>query len=186
MRVTDLSLPGIKLIEPTYLDDSRGYAVETYNSRTLQDYGIFTKFVMDYECSNLISGTVRGIHFQANPHAQIKLIRVLQGEILDFAVDLRKDSPTYKKWICITLSEKNRRQLYLPSGYGHAYVTKQPNTVVLYKFSDFYDSSLARSIRWDDPEIGINWDCCVKSLSEKDRNAPFLADSDVNLTIREN
>jgi len=158
MQIIDLELPGVKLIIPTYFDDNRGYSAEAYNDRTLREYGITTKFVVDYECYNRLAGTIRGIHFQNNPHPQVKLVRVLQGEVLDFIVDLRRDSPTFKKWICHTISAQNRKQLYLPSGYGHAYVTRVPDTVVLYKFDDYYDRSLVRAIRWNDPEIGIKWE----------------------------
>lgn len=112
MQVTDLELPGVKLIIPTYFDDNRGYSTEAYNDRTLREYGIATKFVVDYECYNRQAGTIRGIHFQNNPHPQTKLVRVLQGEVLDFIVDLRRDSPTFKKWICQVISAENRKQLY--------------------------------------------------------------------------
>ena len=183
MKVTELSLPGVKLIEPTYFDDNRGYSAEAYNVRTLREYGIQTKFVVDYICCNDAAGTVRGIHLQNNPHPQVKLVRVLQGEVLDFVVDLRKDSPTYKKWISMEISEKNRKQLYLPSGYGHAYVTKAPGTVVLYKFDDYYDRSLVRAVRWNDPEIGLPWVIEAPILSASDSKAPFLRDSDVNLEV---
>ena len=122
MNVKELALLGVKLIVPTYYDDNRGYSAEAYNDRTLREYGIDTKFVVDYTCYNKEAKTIRGIHFQNNPHSQIKLVRILHGEVLDFIVDLRKDSPTYKKWLSILLSEENRKQLYLPSGYGHAYL----------------------------------------------------------------
>lgn len=186
MRVTELELPGVKLIEPTYFDDNRGYSAETYNICTLEKFGISTKFVVDYECCNIQSGTIRGIHFQNNPHPQIKLVRVLQGEVLDFIVDLRKDSPTYKKWIKHIISAENRKQLFLPSGYGHAYITRQPHTVVLYKFDDYYDRDLVRAIRWNDPEIALPWEHINPVLSLNDEKAPFLKDSDVNLTLGEN
>ena len=186
MQVTELALPGVKLIIPTYFDDNRGYSTEAYNDRTLREYGITTQFVVDYECCNLKSGTIRGIHFQNNPHPQAKLVRVLQGEVLDFIVDLRKDSPTYKKWISQVISFENRKQLYIPSGFGHAYVTRRPNTVVLYKFDDYYDHSLVRAIRWNDPDIGIEWGITEPILSSSDEKAPWLKESDVNLTRERN
>ncbi len=158
MKVTELALPGVKVIEPTYFDDNRGYSTEAYNDRTLREYEITTRFVVDYECYNREAGTIRGIHFQNNPHPQVKLVRVLQGEVMDFIVDLRRDSPTFKKWICQIISAENRKQLYLPSGYGHAYMTRVPGTVVLYKFDDYYDRSCVRAIRWNDPDIGIKWE----------------------------
>lgn len=186
MQVIDLELPGVKLIVPTYFDDNRGYSTEAYNDRTLREYGIMTKFVVDYECCNRLAGTVRGIHFQNNPHPQVKLVRVLRGEVLDFIVDLRRDSPTFKKWICQVISAENRKQLYLPSGYGHAYVTREPDTAVLYKFNDYYDRDIVRAIRWNDPEIGIDWEIEEPILSPSDSKAPWLRESDVNLTLGRN
>ncbi len=174
MEIIDLEFPGVKLIVPTYLYDERGYSTEAYSEKALLNCGIDTKFVVDYECSNTLRGTVRGIHFQENPHAQIKLVRVLKGELASFVVDLRADSPTYKKWTSVSLSDRNRRQLYLPSGYGYAYMTMRPDTVVLYKFSDFYEKSLSRAVRWNDPEIGIKWPEDVTAISDRDKNAPLL------------
>ncbi len=186
MTVKDLPLAGVKSIVPTYFDDNRGYSAEAYNDRTLREYGIATKFVVDYVCFNKEAGTVRGIHFQNNPHPQVKLVRVLHGSVKDFVVDLRRDSPTYKKWISMELSEENRQQLYLPSGYGHAYVTLEPGTVVLYKFDDYYDRSLVRAVRYNDPEIALPWGIENPVLSSSDAAAPFLKDSDVNLNAEAN
>lgn len=186
MQVTELGLPGVKLIVPDYFDDNRGYSAETYNHKVLEGYGIFNQFVVDYECYNAACGTIRGIHFQNNPKPQAKLVRVLQGEVLDFIVDLRRDSPTFKKWVSQVVSAENRKQLYLPSGYGHAYITRQPGTVVLYKFDDYYDRDLVRAIRWNDPEIGLEWDTETPILSPNDASAPFLSGSDVNFTLKGN
>ena len=186
VKVTELELPGVKVIEPTYFEDNRGYSAEAYNNRTLREYGINTKFVVDYICFNKEAGTIRGIHFQNNPHPQVKLVRVLHGEVLDFVVDFRKDSPTYKKWTSMIISEENRKQLYLPSGYGHAYVTRKPGTVVLYKFDDYYDRELVRAVRWNDPDLGLDWNIESPVLSMSDSKAPFLCESDVNLTMEEN
>ena len=186
VKITELGLPGVKVIEPTYFEDNRGYSAEAYNDRTLLEYGINTKFVVDYICFNKEAGTIRGIHFQNNPHPQVKLVRVLHGEVLDFVVDLRKDSSTYKKWTSMIISEENRKQLYLPSGYGHAYVTREPGTVVLYKFDDYYDRELVRAVRWNDPELGLDWNIESPVLSMSDSKAPFLCESDVNLTMEEN
>lgn len=186
LKITELELPGVKIIEPTYFEDNRGYSAETYNARSLKEIGITTEFVVDYVCFNKEAGTIRGIHFQNNPHPQVKLVRVLHGEVLDFVVDLRKNSPTYKKWTSMVLSEANRKQIYLPSGFGHAYVTREPGTVVLYKFDDYYDRELVRAIRWNDPDIALNWNIGAPILSASDSKAPFLAESDINLTVEEN
>lgn len=186
MIVQELELPEVKLIVPTYFEDNRGYSTEAYNDRTLREYDIHTRFVVDYVCCNVSAGTIRGIHFQNNPRPQTKLVRVLQGELVDFVIDLRRDSPTYKKWVTQTLSYENRKQLYLPSGFGHAYVTTQPNTVVLYKFDDYYDRDLVRAVRWNDPEIALPWGIERPVLSPADEKAPWLSESDVNLSVERN
>lgn len=186
MIVQELELPEVKLIVPTYFEDNRGYSTEAYNDRTLREYDIHTRFVVDYVCCNVSAGTIRGIHFQNNPRPQTKLVRVLQGEIVDFVIDLRRDSTTYKKWVTQTLSYENRKQLYLPSGFGHAYVTTRPNTVVLYKFDDYYDRDLVRAVRWNDPEIALPWGIERPVLSPADEKAPWLSESDVNLSVERN
>ena len=183
MTVTELALPGVKLIETTYFDDNRGNSTEAYNDRTLKEYEIDTRFVVDYQCYNADAGTIRGIHFQNNPHPQVKLVRVVQGAVMDYIVDLRRNSSTYKKWICQEVSAVNRKQLYIPSGFGHAYVTLEPGTSVMYKFDDYYDRELVRAIRWDDPELALGWAVKSPILSQNDSGAPFLRDSDVNLTV---
>lgn len=186
LKITELALPGVKIIEPIYFEDNRGYSAEVYNARTLREHGINTEFVVDYICFNKVAGTIRGIHFQNNPHPQVKLVRVLHGEILDFVVDLRKNSPTYRRWTSMILSENNRKQLYLPSGYGHAYITREPETVVIYKFDDYYDRNLVRAVRWNDPELGLAWDVEDPILSASDSKAPYLRESDLNLTVEDN
>lgn len=186
MRVTELGLPGVKLIVPDYFDDNRGHSAETYNDRVLRERGIGTRFLVDYECYNREAGTVRGIHFQNNPHPQTKLVRVLSGSVMDYVVDLRRDSRTFRKWIRQKISASDRTQIYLPSGYGHAYVTLEPNTVVLYKFDDYYDRSLVRGIRWNDPDLALKWDIEAPVLSRADSSAPWFCESDVNLNMEVN
>ncbi len=186
MKITQLELEGAKIIEPTYFDDNRGYSAETHNEKTLSENGITTKFILDYQCLNLSKGTLRGIHFQNNPHPQAKLVRVLVGEIYDVIVDLRKNSPTYKQWIGHIISAQNRKQIYIPSGYGHAFLTNADNTVVLYKFDDYYNRDLVRAIRWNDPDIAIEWNVNNPVISQNDISAPFLKNSDVNLSMELN
>lgn len=186
MIITELELKGAKIIEPKVFTDNRGYSCETHSRKTLIENGIPFDFVLDYEAMNLKKNTIRGIHFQNNPHAQTKLVRVLRGEIYDVIVDLRKDSPTYKKWIGHTISAENQKQILIPNGFGHAFITKADNTVVLYKFDDYYDGSLVRAIRWNDPEIGIDWGIENPILSPADEKAPFLKDSDVNFNMEMN
>ncbi len=176
MKVKDLEFKEVKLIIPSYFEDNRGYSVEPYSSRTLKEYGITNNFIVDYECLNHEPGTIRGLHFQSG---QTKLVRVLRGGILDFVIDLRKSSGTYKKWIKHSISSENRKQIYIPSGYGHAYITTQPDTVVFYKFDDYYEKKRVKTIRWDDPEIGIPWAVEHPILSDNDRNAPRLNELDI-------
>lgn len=186
LKITELELPGVKIIEPTVFNDNRGYSGETYSVKDMKNAGIHMKFVLDYEAYNSKEGTLRGIHFQNNPHPQTKLVRVLSGAIKDFVVDLRKDSPFYKKWIMHELSADNHKQILIPSGCGHAFFTTEDNTRVLYKFDDYYNVALVRTIRWNDPEIAIEWGVGDFIMSEGDRRAPTLAESDVNFTMGEN
>lgn len=186
MEVKELELAGVKIIEPKVFIDNRGYSYESFSDKDLFKNGIQQSFVLDYEAMNLKKNTIRGIHFQNNPHPQAKLVRVLSGEIYDVVIDLRKDSPTYKQWIAHTLSAENKKQILVPNGFGHAFLTKTDNTVVLYKFDDYYDGSLVRTIRWNDPEIGIQWGCDNPVLSKGDESAVFLCESDVNFTMELN
>lgn len=180
LKITELELPGVKVIEPTYFEDYRGYYCETYSSRTMAQYGIETVFVQDNHFLSLKRGTIRGIHFQNNPAAQSKLIRCTRGSLFDVAVDLRKNSTTYKKWVSIVLSAENRRQLYIPKGFGHACMSLVDYTEAQYKVDFFYTPALDRAIAWNDPDIKIDWGDIMPTVSEKDRSAPLLKDSDVN------
>lgn len=185
MRVIDTALPGIKILEPRYFEDSRGYFCETYSRRTLMEYGISCEFVQDNQSLTLKKGTIRGIHFQNEPHAQCKLVRCTQGKILDFAVDLRKGSPTYKKWVSIELSAENHKQIWIPAGFGHGLITLEDNCEVQYKVDDFYFPEYDRGIAWNDPEIGIEWGTSSPIISAKDAGSPRLCESDVNFAMEE-
>lgn len=180
MKVTELSLPGVKLIEPTYFEDYRGYYCESYSSRTLHEFSIEDNFVQDNHFLCLTRGTIRGIHFQNDPYAQSKLIRCTRGSLFDVAVDLRKGSPTYKKWVSVILSAQNRKQLYIPKGYGHICMSLVDNTEGQYKVDKLYAPAYDRAIAWNDPEIGIEWPPIDPIVSVKDQKAPTLAESDVN------
>lgn len=183
MQITELKLPGVKLIEPTYFEDFRGYYCETYSKRTLHEYGIDDQFVQDNHFLSLKRGTIRGIHFQNDPYAQSKLIRCTQGSLLDIAVDLRKGSPTYKKWEAVILSAENRKQLYIPKGFGHVCMSLVDNTEGQYKVDAFYAPEYDRAIAWNDPEIGIEWPEIKPVVSPKDQRAPKLSESDVNFAF---
>ena len=180
MKITELSLPGIRILEPTYFEDYRGYYCETYSKQTFHEIGIDVEFVQDNHFLSMKRGTIRGIHFQNAPYAQSKLIRCTRGSLLDIAVDLRKGSATYKKWISVVLSAENRKQLYIPKGFGHACMALQDMTEGQYKVDCLYTSAYDRSIAWNDPEIRIEWPDIKVILSPKDKQAPLLKDSDIN------
>ena len=138
MKISELQLPGVKILEPQYFEDFRGYYCETYSKRTLAEYGIKTIFVQDNHSLSLKKGTIRGIHFQNNPKPQVKLARCTKGRVMDYVVDLRRDSPTFKKWISVELTEENHRQIWIPSGFGHAFITLQDDCEVQYKVDELY------------------------------------------------
>lgn len=180
MEVKELGLPGVKLIVPTYFEDHRGYYCETYSKRTLKENGITDEFVQDNHFLSLKRGTIRGIHFQNEPYAQSKLIRCTRGSLLSIAVDLRKGSATYTKWTSVVLSAENRKQLYIPKGFGHACMSLQDMTEGQYKVDCLYMPEHDRAIVWNDPEIGIEWPDIKVIVSSKDKQAPQMKDSDVN------
>ncbi len=144
--------------------------METYSERAAASHGIQDRFVQDNQSRSIFAGTIRGIHFQKPPHAQAKLVRCLSGAIIDYAVDLRAGSPTYGKWVSAELSAENGRQLYVPVGYGHAFVTLEANTEVTYKVSDIYAQQCEGGLMWDDPDLAISWPLPVggPTLSAKD------------------
>jgi dTDP-4-dehydrorhamnose reductase/dTDP-4-dehydrorhamnose 3,5-epimerase len=181
MKVTDMPLPEVKLIEPQYFEDYRGYYVDPYSSKYFHENGIDAVFVQDGHSLSLERLTLRGIHFQNNPKAQAKVARCTRGMIFDVVVDLRKNSTTYKKWCSVILSAENRKELFIPKGFGHAFLTLQKNTEVQYKYDELYEPEFVRSIRWNDPELGIKWPFEPAVISPQDKNAPTLKESDVNL-----
>lgn len=180
MKVTKLELDGVYILEPTYFEDNRGYFVESYSQKTLLEHGIDIEFVQDNQSHTAEKGTIRGIHFQNNPKAQTKLVRCIRGEILDCIVDLRKNSPTYKKWLLIELSQENRKQLLVPKGFGHGFKALTDDCEIQYKVDEFYDALTDRSIAWNDPDLNIDWGTTNGVLSKKDSQAPLLKDSDIN------
>lgn len=163
--------------------DSRGWFSESYNKQNFKEMGIIVDFVQDNHSFSAKKGTLRGLHFQLAPKAQSKLVRCTRGAILDIAVDLRKGSDTYKKWWSYTLSATNQYQLFIPKGFGHGFVTLADDTEVQYKVDEHYSREFDRNIRYDDPELSIDWGVNHPILSEKDMAAPRLVDSDVNFSI---
>ncbi|MEE1186720.1 MAG: dTDP-4-dehydrorhamnose 3,5-epimerase [Acutalibacteraceae bacterium] len=186
LKITELEIPEIKIIEPTYFEDFRGYYCETYSKRTMAQYGFDIEFVQDNHSLSLKKGTVRGIHFQLNPKAQLKLVRCVRGRVMDYAVDLRKGSPTYKKWVAVELSEENRKQILIPAGFGHAFISLVDNCEVQYKVDELYYPEYDRAIAYNDPEINIDWGIDNPVISQKDTVAPTLSQSDVNFIYEDN
>lgn len=166
------------LLRPRRFGDQRGWFCETYNSRSLGELGITDSFVQDNQSFSAARGTLRGLHCQLPPRAQAKLVRCLRGAIFDVAVDIRRDSPTFGRWVGATLSAQGGEQLYVPVGYAHGFVTLSDDVEVFYKCSDFYAPDSEAGLAWDDPALGIDWplDGAVPLLSEKDRVLPILDD----------
>ena len=179
MKVTQTELPDVLLLEPARFGDARGFFCESWNRNTLSDHGIDIDFVQDNHSLSATAGTVRGLHFQSPPHAQAKLVRCGRGRLFDVAVDIRKGSPTFGKWVGAELSFDNGLQLLIPSGFLHGFVTREPDTEIIYKCSDHYAPECDGAIRFDDPDIDIDWNLSTNPvLSLKDADAPLLKDFD--------
>lgn len=180
MNVIETKLQGVVIVEPQVFGDHRGWFMETWSEKKMEEQGLKFDFVQDNQSYTARKGTLRGIHFQQYPMAQAKLVRVTRGAVMDVAVDLRKESPTYRQWVAVELSEENRRQLLIPQGFGHAFLTLTDDVEFVYKCDNFYSKEHDRNIRFDDPELGIDWGIVDPILSEKDAAAPLLKDSDCN------
>lgn len=178
MKLIETKLSGVVIIEPRVFGDSRGWFMESWSTAMFLDNGLGYNFEQDNHSYSAQKGVLRGIHFQNGQASQAKLVRVTQGAVLDVAVDLRKNSPTYKQWISVELSASNKRQILIPRGFGHAFLTLTENVEFLYKADNPYNSSADRGIRWNDPELGIDWGITQPMLSDKDANAPLLVNSD--------
>ncbi|KZS45749.1 dTDP-4-dehydrorhamnose 3,5-epimerase [Paenibacillus glucanolyticus] len=180
MIVTLLSLNGASIIEPTVHGDSRGFFMESYNDSLFKQHGIAYNFIQDNQSLSAEAGVLRGLHYQLNPKAQTKLIRVLTGAIYDVILDIRKSSPTFGQWVGVILSEHNHRQLLVPKGFAHGFCTLVPNTQVLYKVDEYYSPENDRGILWSDPALGIDWPTSNPILSDKDQQHPLLKDAEMN------
>ncbi len=186
MEKRDTGLPGVFLLAPRVYGDARGSFMETYSRRAFSEIGIVCDFVQDNESFSAAAGTLRGIHFQNAPHAQAKLVRVARGAVLDVAVDLRRGSPAYLQWTAVELSEQNHRMLFLPKGFGHAFLTLTDDVLFSYKVDAPYCRESERCVRFDDPDIGIDWGGReAQVMSEKDRSAPFLSAAGCNFIYGE-
>src|SRR3989338_5354662 len=179
MKITPTNIKDVLVIEPDIFIDDRGWFTELYNKEKLKTFGIDADFVQDNYSLTKKSGTLRGLHFQQNPYAQSKLVSCTKGAVLDVAVDLRKNSPTYKQWVALELTEENKKQIFIPKGFAHGFLTLADNTKLQYKIDNYYNKESDRGIRFDDPEIGVGWGNKNPILSEKDKEALFLKDSDV-------
>lgn len=176
----ELALPGVIEILPDRFGDDRGFFSEVYSEKAWRENGVDAAFVQDNHSLSRQVGVLRGLHFQTPPFAQAKLVRVTSGAVFDVAIDIRKGSPDFGKWVGVEISAEKWNQLYIPAGFAHGFVTLQPDTHFLYKVSAFYSRECDRSVRFDDPAIGIEWPVDIANviLSDKDRNAPLLADCD--------
>lgn len=180
MKIINTDIKDVIIIEPKVFGDKRGWFTETYSKEKFKNLGVDIDFIQDNHSFSSEKGTLRGLHFQLNPKSQSKLVRCTKGSMLDIVVDLRFGSPTYKKWIAVELTEENKKQLLVPKGFAHGFVTLTEGVEVEYKVDEYYSPENDRSIRYDDPEIGIDWGISNPILSDKDLNAPLLKDSDVN------
>ena len=180
MNIIKTEIEDVIIIEPKVFGDHRGWFTETYSKEKFKELGIDIDFIQDNHSLSAQKGTLRGLHFQLNPKAQTKLVRCTKGKILDVAVDIREGSPTYKKWVAVELTEENKKQLLVPKGFAHGFITLTDNVEVQYKVDENYSPENDRSIRFDDPEINVDWGIENPILSDKDLNAPMLSESDAN------
>ena len=178
MEVIATKIPDVRILKPRRFGDNRGMFSETYNAKAFAAAGIDVAFVQDNQSLSRPQGTVRGLHFQAEPFAQDKLVRVIRGSILDVAVDLRRASPTYGHSVAVVISTEEWNQLFIPKGFAHGFCTLEPDTEVLYKVTNFYSAEHDRGLLWNDPDLGIDWPVSAEGavLSDKDKTHPRLKD----------
>ncbi len=184
MQINTTPLNGVLVLTPARFGDTRGFFSESWNRARMAEAGLDIDFVQDNHSLSTDKGTVRGLHFQTPPHAQDKLVRCGRGALWDVAVDIRAGSPTYGQWFGIELSAQNGRQLLVPAGFAHGFVTLKPDTEIIYKCSDYYAPDCDRALAHDDPEIDIDWGVsrAKRILSDKDAKAPTLAELDTPFT----
>ena len=179
MQVIETEIPDVKIIIPRKFGDHRGFFSETYSKKVLSEAGIHMDFVQDNQSLSVQKGVMRGLHFQLPPFAQDKLVRVVRGAVYDVAVDIRRSSPTFGKHVAVELSAENWKQLLVPAGFAHGFITLTENTEACYKVTNYYSPQHDRGILWNDPALGIEWPIDVKDviLSEKDQKQPKLAEA---------
>ena len=176
MELIPIAIPEIVIIKPDVFGDDRGYFFESYHEEKFAAHGILGPFVQDNE-SQSQKNVLRGLHYQVEPYAQGKLVRVICGAVLDIAVDLRRNSPTFGKWVSMKLTAENKWICWIPKGFAHGFVTLEDNTVFTYKCTDFYNKASEASVRWNDPELNIDWGIENPLLSDKDKLAPLLKEA---------
>jgi dTDP-4-dehydrorhamnose 3,5-epimerase len=178
MEIRETALPDVKVLTPRRFGDARGYFCETWSAPRLAAMGLALDFVQDNESLSAAKGTLRGLHYQAPPFAQTKLVRVARGAILDVAVDARAGSPTYGRWVAEVISAANGAQILVPRGYLHGFVSLTDDTLVIYKVDNVYDAASDGGVLWNDPDLGIDWGVAegAATLSDKDRRAPAFRD----------
>lgn len=176
MKITKTKLDGVVIIEPDVFGDNRGFFMESWSKKKMAEAGLDYDFVQDNHSKSTIKGTLRGIHFQKGDKAQAKLVRCVKGAVLDVAVDLRRNSSTFKQWVGVELSEENKKQLLIPRGFGHGFVTLTDDVEFLYKADNYYAPEADAGIRWNDSEIGVEWGVVNPILSEKDKKNSLLKD----------
>ncbi|MDN5200216.1 dTDP-4-dehydrorhamnose 3,5-epimerase [Fulvivirgaceae bacterium BMA10] len=181
MNITKTHMEGLFILEPQVFEDDRGYFMESYNAKTLKALGVDTQFIQDNQ-SKSTYGVIRGLHYQKEPYAQTKLVRVLQGEIFDVTLDLRKSSKTYGQWIGVKLSEENKRQLLVPKGFAHGFSVLSEQATILYKTDNYYYPDYDRGIAYNDPELNIDWQIKqdIAIVSDKDKKLPHFKNADLN------
>lgn len=178
LKITSTAISDVKLIQPQKNNDQRGFFSETYRRSEFESAGLFLDFVQENHSASVLEGTIRGLHFQAAPFAQGKLVRVVRGRIFDVAVDIRCSSPTFKQHVAVELSADNLLQLWVPPGFAHGFCTLEPNCDVVYKVTHYFSKEHDHGVLWDDPEIGIKWpiERSRAVLSDKDKVLPTLTD----------
>ena len=180
MKVIETEIKDLYMIEPQVFGDNRGWFMESWSQKKMEEVGLFYNFVQDSHSFSEKKGTLRGLHFQKGSSSQAKLVRCVRGAVFDVAVDLRKNSKTYKKWVGCVLSEENKKQFLIPRGFAHGFLTLTDNVEFVYKADNYYDPQADRNIIWNDEEINVDWGIENPILSEKDKKAPKLSESDVD------
>jgi len=175
MNITQSELSGLLIIDPKVFGDERGYFFESFNAEVFKAADLEIDFVQDNE-SRSARGVLRGLHFQEPPFEQGKLVRVARGAVIDISVDIRKDSPSYGKWAAFELSEQNKRMLWIPPGFAHGFVTLEDDTIFIYKCTKVYNRESENSIRWNDPDLNIDWGIENPIISDKDNVSPLFRD----------